>query len=68
MQTENNENKVVSLFDRSETKEKPAKKQADSEGYDFEAIMKQNAENKGRLGRDRKKSNRGVIRSYRLKH
>lgn len=34
---------------------------------DLDAIAKKNIENKKRLEEDRKKANKGVIRSYRLK-
>jgi hypothetical protein len=71
MQTQkDDENKVVSLFDRqkatkesSETTEAPKQ-----ESFDFEEIMRRNTENKNRMQKERSKSNRGVIRSYRLKH
>ena len=69
MQTENNEGKVVSLFGQSEdrpTKAKSAK--TAEEDFDFDAIMKKNADKSSRLNKDRKKANRGVVRSYRLKH
>ncbi len=69
MQTDNNEDKVVSIFDRPRTtSEKSKTEKTENEDFDFETIMKKNAENKFRLNRDRAKSNRGVIRSYRLKH
>ena len=50
MQTDNPENKVVSLFDRAKSEDKPKAemKNEGEEGYDFETIMKRNAENKGR--------------------
>jgi hypothetical protein len=34
----------------------------------FEEVLKRNAENKRRQEEDRKSANKGVIRSYRLKH
>lgn len=68
MQTDNNENKVVSIFDKSRTSQKSKEGSAEGDNFDFESIMKKNAENKYRQNRDRAKSNRGVIRSYRLKH
>ncbi len=67
MQTDNNENKVVSIFDRPRTTDEKSKADKD-EDFDFETIIKKNADNKYRQNRDRAKSNRGVIRSYRLKH
>jgi hypothetical protein len=59
-----NEN-VVSLFDRKPKKK--VEKKIDKE-FDFENIMKRNSESKDRLSTDRKKSNKGVIRSNRLKN
>ena len=56
---------VVSIFSKK-PKKKIAKK-LDKE-FDFEAIMKKNAESKDRLSTDRKKANKGVIRSHRLKN
>ena len=70
MQTENHEENVVSLFDRQTQSPKSGEKNDSpvNESYDFEAVMRRNAENKQRLSKERKKSNKGVIRSYRLKH
>ena len=59
-----NEN-VVSLFGRKPKKK--VEKKIDKE-FDFEAIMKKNSESKDRLSTDRKKANKGVIRSHRLKN
>ena len=59
-----NEN-VVSLFGRKPKKK--IEKKIDKE-FDFEAIMKKNSEYKDRLSYDRKKANKGVIRSHRLKN
>ena len=68
MQPEN-ENNVVSMFEKAKQSEKPkVKKESSSESYDFEEIMKRNANNLGRQARDRTKANRGVIRSHRLKN
>ncbi len=73
MQTENHEENVVSLFDRQKPSSRPEANKANSaatneESFDFETVMRRNAENKQRLSKERKKSNKGVIRSYRLKH
>ena len=68
MQSENENNKVVSMFGRKENEEPAVKTKKETESFDFEAIMKKNAENSGRQAKERSKSNRGVIRSYRLKH
>jgi len=38
------------------------------EDYDFESVMKKNRENKKRSSDERRKANKGVIRSHRLKH
>ena len=62
MSTEN----VVSLFGNN--KKKKEEKKTSSEEFDFETIMKKNSESKSRMSADRKKSNKGVIRSYRLKN
>ena len=54
---------VKNIFDQ------PKKKKEESgEGYNFEEIMKRNDKNKSREAKERTKSNRGVIRSYRLKN
>ena len=62
-----NENNVLSIFDQPK-KESITQKKDTKEEFDFEAIMKKNMNNSGRQARERSKSNRGVIRSYRLKH
>jgi hypothetical protein len=66
MQTNDQSQKVVSIFDRK--KDSTQKNAKESESYDFENTMKRNAENNARMKKERSKSNRGVIRSYRLKH
>ncbi|RYZ76040.1 MAG: hypothetical protein EOP04_32540 [Proteobacteria bacterium] len=68
------ENKVISLADRA----KGVSSSEDNAGssplpvapqdFDWGAIMKKNNDNGSRLQTDRSKSNKGVIRSYRLKH
>ncbi len=66
------ENKVISLADRAkgvstnEATETPAP--AAPQDFDWGAIMKKNNDNGGRLQSERSKANKGVIRSYRLKH
>ena len=65
MSNENsNESKVISLFERGP---KEPKSEKDTDELSFEEIMKRNFENKERMKKDRLKSNKGVIRSYRLK-
>lgn len=70
MQTDNQTTKVVSLLERSQNRKKESdqKDTNNVENYDFETAMKRNAENQARMKKERSKSNRGVIRSYRLKH
>lgn len=62
-----NETNVLSIFGQPK-KESTTQKKDTKEEFDFEAIMKKNMNNSGRQARERSKSNRGVIRSYRLKH
>lgn len=64
---------IVSLNEKRNKKEEgtevtKVQQKKNEDGYDFEAIMKRNAENDKRLKSDREKNNRGVTRSYRLKH
>ena len=67
MSNENsNESKVISLFERA-PKEPKSETEKDTDELSFEEIMKRNFENKERMKKDRLKSNKGVIRSYRLK-
>lgn len=79
MQTENerDETKVISIADRnqkrSETTTIPevtpaAPSPNKAEEFDWSSIVKRNNENSSRMQQDRSKSNKGVIRSYRLKH
>ena len=74
METRNeHETKVISLKDRS-TQSSPKENQSSQapqaapSDYDFASIMKRNSENANRSLTDRDKANKGVIRSYRLKH
>jgi len=66
----NQDDKVVSIFDRNKTSQKSAQteQQSSEPDYDFETTMRRNLENKSKLQKERSKSNRGVIRSYRLKN
>ncbi len=72
MQTGNEkDSKVVSLADRSSQASKESSSNAAAakdEAFDWETTMKRNAENASRMKNDRNKANKGVIRSYRLKH
>lgn len=68
------DSKVVSILDRNESKKKAKETNAEensnlqAESFTWADVMKRNAENASRLKREREKSNKGVIRSYRLKH
>lgn len=69
MQTDNQKENVISMFDREKsTKKEENQKASVSDSYDFEQTMKQNADRKNRMRSERTKANKGVIRSYRLKH
>ncbi|RYZ57334.1 MAG: hypothetical protein EOP07_10190 [Proteobacteria bacterium] len=74
METRNDrETKVISLKDRAnQSSPKPDQSspapQAAPSDFDFATIMKRNSENANRSLTDRDKANKGVIRSYRLKH
>lgn len=58
---------VVDIFSKKgEKSEKESEKKSD-EGYSFEEIIKRNMANKQRVKDERKKENKGVVRSYRLK-
>jgi hypothetical protein len=61
--------KIVSLKDFKKNQEKQddaTEKQETQAGFD--EIIRKNKENQERVKREREKSNKGVIRSYRLKH
>ncbi len=66
------DSKVVSIFERNEEKKKANENSSEedvaAEDFTWSDVMKRNAENASRLKRERDKSNKGVIRSYRLKH
>ncbi|MCX6130683.1 MAG: hypothetical protein NTX25_16690 [Proteobacteria bacterium] len=71
MQTGNGQdNKVVSIFDRSQKSAAPEAKVAPEpkENFSWEEIQRRNDENRTRMKSEREKANKGVIRSYRLKH
>lgn len=69
MQTDNQKENVISMFNRKSSEEKAEEKKATaSDAYDFEQTMKQNADRKNKMRNERSKANKGVIRSYRLKH
>lgn len=59
--------KVVSLADRKNKKESEPKAEAQTE-TSFEETIRKNKETAERMKKDREKANKGVIRSYRLKH
>ncbi len=67
MQTE--QAKVISIFSKS--KKAVAKKAKDVDSEEFEELfsntIEENMKTKNRLASDRKKANKSVIRSYRLK-
>jgi len=58
---------IVDIFRKPEDKKEKAEKKTE-ESFDFESIMEKNKKNGNRQAGERKKANRGVIRSYRLKH
>lgn len=63
------DSKVVSLADRNEAKKSAEKDAVEPEAsLDWAEVMKRNAENASRMKKEREKANKGVIRSYRLKH
>lgn len=68
----NSDNNVVSLFEARKNKnEVQADAEAKSSNFDandfFASIMKKNQENKSKAQNDRLKSNKSVLRSYRIK-
>ncbi len=69
------ENKVVSLFQakkdlatRKTLDNGNEEEKKDDSELTFEEIMKRNMANKERMRQDRLKSNKSVLRSYRIKH
>ncbi len=61
--------KVVSIFSHASLKKRPEQPSDDEDATptNFADIMRQNAEKKRKLEEERKKANKSVIRSYRLK-
>ncbi len=71
METRNErDTKVISIKDRSTQSSEKTEQTAAPAAADFDwgSIMKRNSENGNRQLTDREKANKGVIRSYRLKH
>lgn len=71
MQTENGQdNKVVSIFNRTPNKSATTTQpeQKPEQNFSWEEIQRRNEENRQRMKKEREKANKGVIRSYRLKH
>ncbi|WP_141734839.1 hypothetical protein [Oligoflexus tunisiensis] len=69
MQTENGQdNKVVSIANRTPKNATTTQSEQKQESFSWEEIQRRNEENRLRLKREREKANKGVIRSYRLKH
>ncbi len=71
MQTENGQdNKVVSIFNRTPNKSATTTQteQKQEQNFSWEEIQRRNEENRQRMKKEREKANKGVIRSYRLKH
>lgn len=69
MQTGNGQdNKVVSIADRSQKSANQNQSSETQENFSWEEIQRRNEENRARMKKEREKANKGVIRSYRLKH
>jgi hypothetical protein len=63
-----NQDKVVSIFAARRKQLEPNGKKADTDpNASFDDIMRRNAENLDRIRRERLQSNKGVLKSYRLK-
>lgn len=58
---------VKNIGDARKDKEESAPKKEEGD-FTFEELMKRNEENRKRMQKEREKANKGVIRSYRLKH
>ena len=67
-----NDTKVISIKDRSTKGSTPTEQNTPAPAapadFDWGSIMKRNSENGGRQMSEREKANKGVIRSYQLKH
>ncbi|MEZ4741156.1 MAG: hypothetical protein R3B45_01690 [Bdellovibrionota bacterium] len=73
LNNESDKNNVLSLFGARSSNEKSSKDQieqnATPEGSDpFAEAMRRNEENRKRMMKERLKANKGVLRSYRIKH
>lgn len=69
MQTENGQdNKVVSIANRTPKNTNTTRSEEKQENFSWDEIQRRNEENRQRLKKEREKANKGVIRSYRLKH
>ncbi len=69
MQTGNGQdNKVVSIADRSQKSANQNQSNETQENFSWEETQRRNEENRARMKKEREKANKGVIRSYRLKH
>jgi hypothetical protein len=69
MQTGNGQdNKVVSIANRSQKTATNSQSNETPENFSWEEIQRRNEENRARMKTEREKANKGVIRSYRLKH
>jgi thiamine pyrophosphokinase len=64
------ENKIVSIFDKKYDNKKTEKKTEDKTDTEmsFEEIQERNRKNKERVEQERLKANKGVLRSYRIRH
>lgn len=60
--------KVVSLNKKREEKEKEITVKPETNETAFAEIVRKNKEKAERMKKEREKENKGVIRSYRLKH
>lgn len=69
MQTENGQdNKVVSIANRTPKTATTQETEQKQESFSWEDVQRRNEENRLRMKKEREKANKGVIRSYRLKH
>ena len=62
--------KIISLFEkRKEIEEQEKEREVElADGPSFEEIMKINEEKKKKAAKERLATNKGVLRSYRIKH
>lgn len=70
MQSEEEPKNIIELNPKPNTSEEPKEevktKNPESE-FDFSKLIKKNADSKNKVQEERSKSNKGVIRNYRLK-